>query len=250
MSTNDSIFNTDRGTTYSQEHNEHDHLNIVTSDIEDDIEYLNTDMNTHEHDNPVDEDILEFEQRIISSMYEAEGETEGDTNVHEEYQIECSEVDTLTVNCDKVLLHKYLKEGQNVSDHGNHTKSDDECEFDDQLDDVNDEEDGIIFHKAKYQHVMDESDVHNNRVNLRNVVNQFIDKDNHNHNKREIQNININEKQKQISNKLFKNTPDSQSTSTLFKLDENNTSTETKIIHYTRFDSVPETNSQKIFVNL
>jgi hypothetical protein len=68
MSTNDSIFNTDRGTTYSQEHNEHDHLNIVTSDIEDDIEYLNTDMNTHEHDNPVDEDILEFEQRIISSM--------------------------------------------------------------------------------------------------------------------------------------------------------------------------------------
>lgn len=38
----------------------------ITSDLEDDI--------NQDNDPPVDSDILEFEQRIISSMYQVEGE--------------------------------------------------------------------------------------------------------------------------------------------------------------------------------
>jgi len=212
-------------------------MNTVTSDIEDDIEYL-ADMNTNEHDNPVDEDILEFEQRIISSMYEAEGEPEGDTNVNEEFAVdvkngnECNDVENLTINCDKVLLNKYLIEGNNFNDNHNinfKNLSKYVNENDDQ-DDINDDDGIMSFQEAKYEHVKnnESDDVCNKQFaeNLRKISNQFIDKDNNKLLKTQ------NDKSQKHINKLNKNSSNSQSTSTFNKdKDDNDTSTETKIIH-------------------
>lgn len=216
-------------------------------------------MNTNEHDNPVDEDILEFEQRIISSMYEAEGETEGDTNVNEEFAVdhknvnECNDVENLTINCDKVLLNKYLSEGNNFNANNN-INFNNQSKYvndNDYQDDINDDDGIMTFQEARYEHVINESDIVCDKQfaeNLRKISNQFIDKDNNNNKQLKTQNDKL---QKQNITKLTKNASNSQSTSTINKdRDENDSSNETKIIHYTRFETIPENKSQQIFVNL